>query len=325
MTAADLYFEKHMWDRGVTAGLASMPSDIHIVTSCACIWEVVARKVGNVHINSRFADMSLVDFLTSAVAIIPAISNRHRKSVGKIVEWATQDTQAMTGRNTNLGIVLLLAPLSLVKEKRRMLTTPRQSGEFDFRKQLPAILKRTSIDDAAYVFNAIRHVNPGGIGETREQDVCERPTVTLLEAMKLAADRDLIARQYANNYADVFDLGVPALLEGFAKFNCVEAAVIHCQLKWMSVFPDSLIVRKLGLAAGETVRKWAEDIMLVGGLETAEGRAAGVALDAYLRSDGNKLNPGTTADLVCACLFVALREGKLKLNAPFPWTVEDWL
>ncbi len=93
----------------------------------------------------------------------------------------------------------------------------------------------------------------------------------------------------------------------------------------MAEFPDSLIARKNGLAVAEDVRQRVKRVFELDGLDTSVGRAAGVELDKYLRSDGNKLNPGTSADLVAACLFVALREGKITPNAPFKWEVEDWL
>jgi triphosphoribosyl-dephospho-CoA synthase len=118
---------------------------------------------------------------------------------------------------------------------------------------------------------------------------------------------------------------VPALLEGLIMHGRVEAAIIHCHLAWLEAFPDSLIARKNGFAIAVDVQRRAQAVLSLGGLATPEGRAAGVALDTHLRSDGNTLNPGTSADLACACLFVALREGKLKLDAPFPWTVKDWL
>ena len=172
---------------------------------------------------------------------------------------------------------------------------------------------------------AIRLANPGGLGDAPEQDVHSEPTVTLLEAMQLAADRDMVARQYANGFADVFDFGVPAFLDAFAKFGCVEAAIIDTQLRWLAAYPDSLIARKNGRAVAEDVQQRAADVLQRGGIETPEGRAAGVALDTHLRSNGNKLNPGTTADLITACLFVALRENKVTPSVPFRWHVPDWL
>jgi triphosphoribosyl-dephospho-CoA synthase len=143
--------------------------------------------------------------------------------------------------------------------------------------------------------------------------------------MRLAADRDLVARQYANGFADVFDFGVPTFLDAYERFGCVEAAVIDAQLHWLAEYPDSLIARKTGPAVAEDVRRRAAEVVRLGGIATPEGRRAGVELDRHLRSDGNRLNPGTTADLITACLFVALRERKVTPSAPFRWQVPDWL
>jgi triphosphoribosyl-dephospho-CoA synthase len=194
-----------------------------------------------------------------------------------------------------------------------------------FRAAVHDHLQQLDIQATKHVYEAIRLANPGGLGDAPEQDVRAEPTVTLLEAMKLAADRDMVARQYANGFADVFDFGVPAFVDAFAKFGCVEAAIIDSQLRWLATYPDSLIARKNGPAVAEDVRRRAAEVLALGGIATAEGRAAGVALDKHLRSDGNKLNPGTTADLITACLFVALRENKVTPNAPFRWNVPDWL
>ncbi len=275
------------------------------MTSYACVWEAAARKVGNVHPRASFANTTYLDFVQSALAIHDTMNEN---DIGMTVYRGVLATREIVGQNTNLGILLLLAPLNQLPEQT-----------------MSAVLSALTVRDAELVYDAIQAAQPAGLGSVAEQDVKHYPSVTLLDAMKLAADRDLIARQYANNYADVFELGVPALLKGFNVYGCVEAAIIHCQFAWMAAFSDSLIARKNGLAVAENVQKRMQEVIALGGLATAEGRAAGVALDAHLRSDGNKLNPGTTADLVSACLFVALREGTLKLNAPFAWKVEDWL
>ncbi|HSQ57477.1 MAG TPA: triphosphoribosyl-dephospho-CoA synthase [Gemmata sp.] len=279
----------------------------------ACLWEATARKVGNVHPGTGFADTAYTDFLLSAAAIA-RLWDRPRSFVGKVVIEAVKKTNRRVGKNTNLGIVLLLAPFDLCKTGR------------EFRSSLRAVLANLDFDhDARWVYEAIRLANPGGLGNATEQDVHRDPTVTLLEAMKLAADRDLVARQYANGYADVFDFGVPAFLAGLQELGCVEAAIIDSQLRWLAKYPDSLIARKNGPAVAADVQRRAADILRVGGIATSEGCRAGVELDKHLRSDGNKLNPGTTADLITACLFVALRENKVLPSAPFHWDVPDWL
>lgn len=289
-----------------------------------CIWEATARKVGNVHRYADFQDTTYLDFVLSGTAIPFAIDRVHQMGVGLTIWGAVSDTRDVVSRNTNLGILLLLVPL--VEAARGELAEGNMElVAVDCRTELPQVLAELTVRDTEHVYAAIRLANPGGLGDSPEQDVKDQPTVTLLEAMKLAADRDLVARQYANGFADVFDFGVPAFLAGFERFSCVEAAIVDSQLRWLADYPDSLIARKNGPAVAADVQRRAADALRLGGITTSDGRRAGVELDKYLRSDGNKLNPGTTADLITASLFVALREGKVAPSAPFRWDVEDWL
>lgn len=283
------------------------------LAQAACIWEVMARKIGNVHPSAHFPGTAATDFLLSAAAINLPFSDRCGRGVGLAIRSAAEATREMVGQNTNLGIILLVAPLVAVRRP-----TPLRDG-------LTAVLAGLTVEDAAYVYQAIRLAKPGGLGHAPDQDVRDEPTVTLLEAMRLGADRDMVARQYANGFADVFDFGVPAFLDALTRFGSVEAAIIDSQFRWLAEYPDSLIARKNGAAVAEDVRRRAADVLAAGGIATPEGRRAGVELDKHLRSDGNKLNSGTTADLITACLFVALREGKVAPSAPFRWPVEGWL
>ena len=284
-----------------------------VLAQVACVWEATARKVGNVHPGIDFADTSYTDFLVSAAAVGDVFGRPAADRVGRRVWEATHATRRLIGKNTNLGIVLLLAPLSLIGRGRLA------------REQLADVLAALTVEDTERVYAAIRLAKPGGLGDAPEQDVRDDPTVALLEAMRLAADRDLVARQYASSFADVLDFGVPAFLAAFARYGCVEAAVIDSQLRWLASYPDSLIARKNGPDVAADVRERAAEVLRRGGLDTPEGRRAGVEFDRHLRSDGNRLNPGTTADLITACLFVALRERKVTPAAPFRWHVPDWL
>ena len=279
----------------------------------ACLWEATARKLGNVHPTADFADTTYTDFLLSAMVVGTVFRESTTTSVGERVLLATEKTQQLVGKNTNLGMILLLAPLTVC------------CGEGGLRSQLQEVLERLSVDDARLVYQAIRLASPAGLGKTNEQDVREEPTVSLREAMQLAADRDQIARQYVNGFTEVFDFGVPALQDGLRRFGTLEAAIIHCQLQWLARYPDSLIARKNGPATAEMVRERATEVQDRGGIATPQGRAAGIALDRLLRSDGNQLNPGTTADLITACLFVALRENMVTPRTLFRWNIEDWL
>jgi len=290
---------------------------IEQLAQVACVWEVTARKVGNVHRFTDFPGTTYLDFVLSATAIGRSYSCNTANHVGLTILLTVGQTRDTVGQNTNLGILLLLAPLVAVPR-----ATPFKNQQAS---GIDAVLQSLTQRDAEHVFEAIRIANPGGLGDAPEQDVHSEPTVTLLEAMKLAADRDMVARQYANGFADVFDFGVPAFLTAFERFGCVEAAIIDSQLCWLAEYPDSLIARKKGNAVAADVQQRAKEVQALGGIATPEGRRAGVALDKHLRSDGNKLNPGTTADLITACLFVALRENKVLPSAPFRWNSPDWL
>lgn len=276
----------------------------------ACEWEVRARKPGNVHPGANFTGTTVQHFLDSAAAIRGPLTSG--LAVGPAILAAVEATRAAVGQNTNLGIVLLLAPLAAVP-----MNVPLRTGVRD-------LLNGLTVADAGAAFRAIRLAAPGGLGDVPDQDVNAAPTVTLLEAMSLAADRDRIASQYSTGFADVFDFGVPKLVEGFERFGSAEAAIIHSHLAWLAAFPDSLIARKKGGMVAMEVRMRAASVMSLGGIATPNGRAAAIAFDDYLRSDGNKLNPGTTADLIAASLFVALRNGMLNVGDAFVWN-ERWL
>ena len=282
--------------------LHSGQSDTATAIRTACIWEATARKVGDVHRGADFLGTTYLDFVLSAGEVAEPLTNGN--GIGLSILNAVRATARVAKSNTNLGIILLLAPLAT--------------------EYLDRTLERLSHEDARHAFEAIRLAHPGGLGNANEQDVRSEPSVTLLEAMRLAADRDLIARQYANGFADILDFGVPAFLDAWQRFGTIEAAIVDLQLRWLAEHPDSLIVRKCGLAVAEGIRSQASEVLKRGGISTSEGRRAGVALDRHLRSEGNTLNPGTTADLIAACLFVALRETKVKPTDPFCWPTDEW-
>src|ERR1700723_2922340 len=89
---------------------AGVPKRAGLCAQLACIFEATARKAGNVHRFRDFDDLGYVDFLTSAAAIGPVFDDI-RGSLGKTILQAVKATRAVVATNTNLGIVLLLAPL----------------------------------------------------------------------------------------------------------------------------------------------------------------------------------------------------------------------
>ena len=282
----------------------------------ACLWEATARKPGNVHRFRDFEDVHYLDFVASAAAIAPvfdgvALPGQRpwgRGCVGRTVLAAIQQTRGVTQTNTNLGMVLLLVPLALADRAQGL------------RAGVEQLLEQLGVDDAQSVYQAIRLAQPAGLGEVNEEDVRQEPVLNLREVMALAADRDLIARQYADGYGEVFDDGVPALQNGLAQTCALEGAIISCHLHLLAKHPDSLIARKCGSDLAEDASRRAREVLHDGWPDTAAGRSACVDFDAWLRADGHRRNPGTTADLVAASLFVALRESIITLPLLYPWS-----
>ena len=266
----------------------------------ACLLEVSAPKPGNVSPFAGFRDASYEDFLASAAAIGPALTAAGERPLGATIRAAVEATARWVPSNTNLGLVLLLAPLA------RAALTP---GGASLRDRLAATLAATTVADARDTYAAIRLGAPGGLGRAPDQDVAGTPTATLRDVMAMAVERDAIAREYASDFRTTFELGAPALRAALADRLPWRDAVVEAYLTLLVAAPDTHIARKLGLPAAITVQRRGRSVLDAGGVRTAAGREAIAALDGELRDEANTLNPGATADLTGAAIYVVLLEG----------------
>lgn len=274
------------------------PPEIAVLVQAACVLEASTPKPGNVSPGRDFDDARFLDFVLSAAAIGPAFAEVHEAGVGETVLRAVRDTRSFVRVNTNLGVVLLLAPLACAA---------REEGGL-LRDRLSRVLGALSVADARAVHEAIRFANPGGLGSADAEDVRDEPTRTLRETMALAADRDTIAREYITDYDATFGIVAPALRRARAAGLGWPGAVVEAYLHTLAEVPDTLIARKEGLAAARAVSSRAKEVLARGEPGSPERARAEAALDSELRQPGNRLNPGTTADLVAAGLFVELAE-----------------
>ncbi|MDG3006396.1 triphosphoribosyl-dephospho-CoA synthase [Paludisphaera mucosa] len=281
----------------------------------ACLLEASARKPGNVHRFADFRDLDYLDFVLAAAAVADPLDRAEADGVGVAVLGAVEATRRLVATNANLGIILLLAPMAAVP-----LSESLPDG-------LPRVLAATTIHDARLVYRAIRLANPGGLGQADEQDVADEPTIILRDAMRLAADRDLIGRQYANGFEQVLREGLPALERHLGAGRNMETAIVGAFLELLGAHPDSLIARKLGDATSREASRRAREVLDAGWPDAEGGTKALRDLDAWLRGDGHRRNPGTTADLTAAVLFAALRAGTITLPraaGPASWSGESW-
>jgi triphosphoribosyl-dephospho-CoA synthase len=177
------------------------------------------------------------------------------------------------------------------------------------------VLRRLTADDARGVYEAIRLAEPGGLGQVEAMDVAGQAPPDLLAAMRAAADRDLVARQYAEDFDTVLQLVAPSLESGCRSGWTLTEAVVYTHVRLMAEFPDSLIARKAGIATARQASEIAAGVLRSGGPGDEVYYDALGDLDFWLRCDGHRRNPGTTADLIAAGLFAALRDGRL--SPPF--------
>jgi triphosphoribosyl-dephospho-CoA synthase len=261
----------------------------------SCLAELDALKPGNVH---RHGDddtsMTVADFEASARAAAPAIG-MPMISTGVRIRLAVEATIGVVGQNTNLGIVLLAAPLA---------QAALDPGDGGLHARLGRVLAGLSVEDAREAYAAIRHARPGGLGEVEDHDVSAEPAITLLDAMREAADRDRIAWNYAHDFADIFAGGLRRLEAARARGLSPSLATTSVYLAFLASITDTLIARKFGSAQAEAVMAQALEPA-----KLAESAGAEVlmpkllAFDRWLKAKG--LNPGTSADLTVATLFAA--------------------
>lgn len=266
----------------------------------ACGLDVACAKPGNVSFGAPGHRMTADLFIASAQAACAALTGRGT-SVGERIERAVSLSMSAAGCNTNLGIVLLCAPLAHAFEA--MQPTHATPTAHDARLAIQATLSRLDIADARAAYRAIALANPGGLGDAPSQNVGTEPTVDLLSAMALASDRDSIARQYADGFVDVLGFGLTqfraALDVSPVDQPRLLQAVLRTWLGFLSHWPDSHIARKHGIALARQVSHDARVWHAQAELDPVEL----AAWDNTLKRGG--INPGTTADLTVATLFAA--------------------
>lgn len=267
----------------------------------ACLLEVRAPKPGNVHPQAAFDDLNYDDFVQSTSIVAPILSQAGRRGPAISVLDAAQASHAQLGRNAQMGIILLLAPLAAVPPD-----VPLQQG-------IEAVLDSLTIEDSQRVYQALALMRPGGLGRVAEQDISQRPSLPLRDVMRLATQRDAVAQEYATGFATVLDTGVPLLQEFRGSGQDWDQAIVRLQLTLMSRRPDTLIARKRGQNVARQSATRAQAVLAAGWPLTAQSQSALAEFDAWLRADGHSRNPGTTADLVCASLFAGFRDKHIAL------------
>ena len=262
----------------------------------ACMSELQALKPGNVHIFADGHGMTIQDFFKSADATAWLIAQDHI-GVGQRIYLAVEATQQAVGLNTNLGLILLCAPL--------IHAALHANHQLSFTENLQATLAQLTIDDARLVARAIVLAQPAGLGKVATHDVNDQPNVSLLALMVAAQEQDRIAWQYANAYQDILGFGLVQYTTAMSRWDNRAWATCALYLSFLAYQPDSHIVRKYGIKVATEVMVEAQALEIEFSLSSNPKLVQKKlrAWDASLKS--RNLNPGTSADLTVACLLAS--------------------
>jgi triphosphoribosyl-dephospho-CoA synthase len=273
--------------------------------AAAAVLEASAPKPGNVHPGAAFPDLSHADLVNAAVAAAAPLEAAPHGPLGRTIRAAVMASRAVTPSNANLGIILLIAPLAAAEDARPLGAAA-----------VARVLARLTPADAADVWAAIGGAGAGGLGTVSMWDLGGPPPDDVLAAMDEARDRDQIARLWARGFEPLFAGPVADLRAELTACSAVsdrtsapaprpdfDAAIVRTFLRQLAREPDSLIARRHGAATAADVSGRAAAVLAAG----VTWRTAAADFDRFLRSP-RRLNPGTTADLIAAALYIHLRD-----------------
>ena len=271
-----------------------------------CDTEMKSLKPGNVHQFSKSKDMSVNDFLKSSLLISKTLTKDNR-SLGKKILSSVNKIKINIKSNTNLGIILMLAPIVVIVLNEGII------NKKILLKKIKNLIKTLSVKNSIPIFKAISLISPGGLGTSKKYDVNELPKIKLYKAMKFARKKDLIARQYCNGFKEVNDVGIPAYKKFYKKWGRVNWALTGVYLTFLKKYNDSHVTRKYGRDIAENLRKEAKKYYLL--IKSKENlskiKEKLLVFDKKLKTKG--INPGTTADLTVATLFLEIVTNHINL------------
>ncbi len=265
----------------------------------ACDIEMKSLKPGNVHKFSKSFDMNTKDFLKSSLIISRSLTKK-KFNLGKKIFFSAKEVKNKIKKNTNLGIILMLAPIITVIEKEGLISKKK------IITKIKSLIKKQDINNSIDIYRAISLIAPGGLGHSKKYDVNELPKIKLYKAMKFAKNKDLISKQYYNGYKDIINTGIPTYKKFYKKWGKIEWALTAVYLNFLKKYNDSHIIRKNGIKTAKKVRNEAKNYynLLKSNNKLTKIKKKLLFFDKKLKS--KHINPGTMADLSVATLFLEL-------------------
>ena len=260
----------------------------------ACRKDIELIKPGNVNIKSPHSDTNAEDYLESSLLSSKELF-KPDYSLGERILNSIKITRSKIKTNTNLGIILLCAPIIHACIYFNNLT---------MREGIKKILSSSTVKDTQDLCMAINISAPGGLGTREIYDTASKPTVSILEIMNHSASYDRISYQYSHDYSDIFDFIIPRLVFLNKKHNSLDISLSLMFMEILAKIPDSHISRKFDDKIAKKTSNNASDLLKILDREYSPDYLADRLnnLDYEYKKKG--INPGTTADLLVASLMI---------------------
>jgi triphosphoribosyl-dephospho-CoA synthase len=295
----------------------------------AILLEASANKPGNVNRTNGFERTRYEHFLASAVAMSPSFEIAAKRGIavsqgklcvsdirlGQVMRNCVLNVNAWQhGGNTLLGTTILLSPIAvaagITSAKEEIFEIP------ELRENLRLVVESTTPEDAVNVYEAIRIANPGGLGKASDLDVNDpnsadkirKERISLYRVFKIASGYDMICSEWVNDFSVTFDVAYPSLMKQLQQNNDLDRAIVCTFFRVLAGHPDTLIARKTSSEKARQISSIARQVLDLG-IETPDGKKSLSEFDKELRSSGNLLNPGTTADIIAAALALCVLGG----------------
>ena len=315
---------KHSIASGNEFNIDAPASYIARCIQLAMVMEVSAYpKPGNVDRNHDYEDTRFEHFLASAVSIHPVMENaaKSKTGVGSLIHSAVRESAKwQNGGNTHFGAFILLVPLAMAAGD-----ILHKKHEFTIEELVSCahdIVKKTNVQDAIEFYRSFEtakvRVNP--VDEFDLQDSSslgslDEKNTTLYDLMEISRGYDLIADEWVSGFERCANCGkmiircLGADKRGGSKLD-VNDAVVYAFMKTLSENRDTFIQTKFDETTADYVSGRARDILLEFKPQRSGFDAVRLAVEEFddeLLSKG--INPGSTADIVIAGLFIALLGG----------------
>jgi triphosphoribosyl-dephospho-CoA synthase len=253
-------------------------------------------KPGNIDRDHDYVDTKYEDFLAAAIGVFPVLEKAcHRNGIGELILEASEECVSwQPGGNTHFGAYLLLFPL----------IKAACAGAGDMQNEAIHIVRAATVDDAVEFYKAFRMVQVK-MKDSEDLDVSDSSSLeeirkrglTMFDIMEISAKNDMVAREWTNGFARCFKAA--ELIYERRVSGTLNDAVVLTYLDLLADEPDTFIAKKYDMNKALYVQGLAIDVL--------ERQMTLNELSNRLYQE--KINPGSTADIVIAGIFIALLRG----------------